>query len=65
MPNLDDVFNKPEEKITENLSLIKLGGKRPCGKCEEDVIGALWDENTRIMTWKCHLCKHENSFQVD
>jgi hypothetical protein len=63
MPNLDEFLNK--KKIVEQVhsTLEKLDGIRPCGKCDEDVDGGLWDPVLLIMKWKCSQ-GHENVFQV-
>lgn len=62
MPNLDEFLNKatPNSKPYE---LEKVHGSRPCGKCDEDVAGALWDPVEFMMSWTCSK-GHENKFQV-
>mgnify|MGYP003347986611 CR=1 FL=1 len=66
MPNLDNFLNGSKQiKPEDNPNLIKLGGIRSCGKCDKDVIGAIWNEDTRVMMWTCHECNYENVFQVD
>ena len=63
MPNIDEFIN-PKSELEDNPELVKLGGIRGCGKCREDVVGAIWDPTNKIMTWKCSS-NHENIFQVD
>ena len=62
MPDLNEFFNKPDEKI-EHSNLEKLGGVRPCSKCDEDVEGAFWDALDMIMSWRCSK-GHETVFKV-
>lgn len=61
MPNLNDFFEKPEQKHNENLETLT--GIRPCAKCEEDVEGGFWDSYEMIMSWKCSK-GHENYYRV-
>ena len=63
MPNLNEFFNKKEVVEQVHSTLEKLDGIRPCGKCEEDVDGGLWDPMLLLMKWTCSS-GHENTFQV-
>lgn len=63
MPNINEFLNKKEQEPI-NTTFEKLNGVRPCSKCEEDVVGGLWDPDNRVMYWTCSN-KHENTFQVD
>ena len=63
MPDLSEFLNKQEVVEQVHSTLEKLNGIRPCGKCEKDVDGGLWDPINLLMTWKCSS-GHENSFQV-
>ena len=62
MPDLNEFFNKPNEKV-DPYNLEKLGGIRPCSKCDEDVEGAFWDALDMVMSWKCSK-GHETMFKV-
>ena len=62
MPDLNEFFNKPDEKV-ERYNLEKLGGVRPCSKCYEDVEGAFWDALDMVMSWRCSK-GHETVFKV-
>lgn len=62
MPNLNEFLNKKDEN-SKPYNLEEVYGVRPCGKCEEDVAGALWDPVELVMSWKCSN-GHENKFQV-
>ena len=62
MPNLNEFFDKKEaEQI--NTTFEELGGVRSCMKCEIDVVGGLWDPDTRVMYWTCSS-GHESKLQV-
>ncbi len=62
MPNLNEFFDKPDEKIHPEVE--KLGGMRACSKCDEDVDGAFWDPLDLVMSWRCSK-GHETIFKVD
>jgi hypothetical protein len=62
MPDLNEFFNKPNEKVND-YSLEKIGGVRPCSKCDEDVDGSFWDPLDMVMSWKCSK-GHETIFKV-
>jgi hypothetical protein len=63
MPNLNEFLGKKDTKQI-NTTFEELGGVRSCMKCEIDVVGGLWDPESRIMYWTCSN-DHENKFQVD
>jgi len=62
MPDLNEFFNKPNEKVN-GYGLEKIGGVRPCSKCDEDVDGSFWDPLDMVMSWKCSK-GHETKFKV-
>jgi len=62
MPDLNEFFNKPTENLNP-YNLEKLGGERPCSKCDEDVEGAFWDPLDMVMSWICSK-GHETIFKV-
>jgi hypothetical protein len=62
MPDLNEFFNKPNEKVNDYI-LEKIGGVRPCSKCDEDVDGSFWDPLDMVMSWKCSK-GHETIFKV-
>ena len=63
MPELNEFFNKPSEKL-ESYSLEQINGVRPCSKCDEDVTGAFWDPIELVMSWRCSK-GHETAFKVN
>ena len=63
MPELNEFFNKPSEKL-ESYSLEQIGGVRACSKCDEDVTGAFWDPIELVMSWRCSK-GHETVFKVN
>ena len=63
MPDLSEFLNKKEVKPI-NTTFEKLDGSRPCSSCKEDVVGGLWDPDSRVMYWTCSN-GHENKFEVD
>jgi hypothetical protein len=64
VPDLNEFLTSKEVVQETNPTFEKLNGIRPCGKCEEDVDGGLWDPNTLTMSWTCSR-GHENSFKVN
>ncbi len=62
MPDLNEFFNKPTENLN-TYNLEKLGGERPCSKCDEDVEAAFWDPLDMVMSWRCSS-GHETIFKV-
>jgi hypothetical protein len=63
MPDLNEFFNKPDEKNNEPYELEKIPGIRPCSKCDEDVNEAFWDPIDMVMSWRCSK-GHETIFKV-
>jgi hypothetical protein len=63
MPELNEFFNKPSEKL-ESYSLEQINGVRACSKCDEDVTGAFWDPIELVMSWRCSK-GHETVFKVN
>ena len=61
MPNINEFLNKPE-KVFKN-ELERMGGTKPCSKCEKDSEEYFWDEVTTTISWECPD-GHKNSFTV-
>ena len=62
MPNLNEFIGpKPEDSHISKLE--KLGGGKPCAKCELDSDETFWDAVNLIMSWTCPN-GHPNSFKV-
>lgn len=63
MPNLNEFIGPKPEKIYR-AELEKLGGSKPCAKCESDSNEVFWDPINLIMSWKCSN-GHSNSLKVN
>lgn len=63
MPNLNEFIGpKPTE---ENISgLEKIGGNKPCSKCDLDSEEVYWDPINLIMSWVCNN-GHSNTFRIN
>ena len=62
MPNLNEFISPEPEKIYSQ-ELEKLGGKKPCAKCDKDSDGYFWDSSTMTISWECPD-GHKNSYVV-
>jgi hypothetical protein len=60
VPNLNEFFYKEEIKSVE---LERLGGKKPCHKCDKDSEEYFWDATTLTMSWTCPD-GHDNSYRI-
>lgn len=63
MPNLNE-FIGPKPELIHKVELEKLGGSKPCSKCEADSEETFWDPTTLTMSWKC-INGHSNTFSVN
>jgi hypothetical protein len=63
MPNLDEFIGPKPEKI-HKIELEKIGGAKPCSKCEKDSEETFWDPINLIMSWTC-IDGHSNTFKVN
>lgn len=61
MPNINEFLNKPEKIFTTELE--KIGGVKPCSKCDKDSEEYFWDAVTTTISWECPD-GHKNSFTV-
>ena len=61
MPNINEFLNKPEKIFTSELE--KIGGSKPCSKCDKDSEEYFWDAVTTTISWECPD-GHKNSFTV-
>ena len=61
MPNLNEFLNKPERIFTSELE--RIGGVKPCSKCEKDSQEYFWDAVSMTISWDCPD-GHKNSYVV-
>jgi hypothetical protein len=61
VPNLNEFISKPEKVMS--LELEKMGGKKPCGKCDKDSEEYFWNATERTISWECPD-GHSNSYVV-
>ena len=62
MPNINE-FIKDKEPVYKS-ELQKIGGTKPCSKCDEDVEFYYWDPIKLEMSWTCSK-EHVTSFKVN
>jgi hypothetical protein len=62
MPNLNEFIGPKPEKVYKS-ELEKIGGAKPCAKCEADSTETFWDPVKLIMSWTC-TNGHSNTFKV-
>lgn len=63
MPNINEFIGPAPEKIF-NVELEKIGGAKPCARCESDATETFWDPIRLIMSWTC-VNGHTNTFKVN
>lgn len=63
MPNLNE-FIGPKPTDSQSIELEKLGGGKPCSKCDLDSDETYWDTVNLIMSWTCPN-GHPNNFKVN
>lgn len=63
MPNLNEFIGPKPEKL-HTIELEKLGGGKPCAKCDADSDETYWDAINLIMSWTCPN-GHPNTFKVN
>jgi hypothetical protein len=63
MPDLNEFIGPKPEKI-HTAELEKIGGNKPCAKCEKDSDETYWDAINLIMYWTCPD-GHKNTFKVN
>jgi len=61
MPNINEFLNKPEKIFPSELE--RIGGAKPCGKCEKDASEYFWDVVSMTISWECPD-GHKNSYVV-
>ena len=61
MPSLDEFINKPEKVYRAELE--RIGGAKPCSKCDKDATEYFWDSVETTMSWECPD-GHKNTFVV-
>ena len=61
MPNINEFLGRPE-KIFKN-ELEKMGGEKPCGKCDKNSEEYFWDAGNMTISWECPD-GHKNSYSV-
>ncbi len=61
MPNINEFLNQPEKIFPTELE--KIGGSKPCSKCEKDSTEYFWDAVTTTISWECPD-GHKNSYSV-
>jgi len=61
MPNINEFLNKPEKIFTTELE--KIGGVKPCNKCDKDSEEYFWDAVNMTISWECPD-GHKNSYVV-
>lgn len=62
MPNINEFFHQPE--ILHKAELEKIGGIKPCSKCNENANEAFWDPVTLILAWECPS-GHANQVKIN
>lgn len=62
MPNLNEFIGPKPERVYKS-ELEKIGGAKPCAKCEADSTETFWDPVKLIMSWTC-TNGHSNTFKV-
>jgi hypothetical protein len=60
MPDLNEFFKK--EKLAKP-ELERIGGIKPCAKCEKDAEEYYWDPIELIMSWECPD-GHNNEYRL-
>ena len=63
MPNLNE-FIGPRPEHIHKAELEKIGGAKPCAKCDADSEETFWDPLSLIMSWTC-TNGHPNTFKVN
>jgi len=63
MPNLNE-FIGPKPELIHKVELQKIGGEKPCSKCDLDSEETFWDPITLTMSWTCKN-GHSNTFKVN
>lgn len=63
MPNLNEFIGPKPEKL-QKAELEKIGGTKPCAKCELDTEEVFWDPINLIMSWTCSN-NHSNTFRIN
>ena len=61
MPNINEFLDKPEKIFTTELE--KIGGVKPCSKCDKDSEEYFWDAVNMTISWECPD-GHKNSYVV-
>lgn len=61
MPNINEFIGQPEKVYSRELE--KMGGRKPCARCDKDSEEYFWEAATRTISWKCPD-GHENSYTV-
>ena len=61
MPNINEFLNKPEKIFTSELE--RIGGVKPCSKCDKDSEEYFWDAVSMTISWECPD-GHKNSYVV-
>jgi len=61
MPNINEFLGKPERIFSPELE--KIGGLKPCSKCDKDSPEYFWNAATTTISWECPD-GHKNSFTV-
>jgi hypothetical protein len=61
MPNINEFIQNKEQVYKSELQ--KMGGVKPCSKCDEDVDSYFWDPIKLEMSWTCSK-GHFTSFKV-
>ena len=61
MPNINEFLGRPE-KIFKN-ELEKMGGEKPCSKCDKNSEEYFWDAINMTISWECPD-GHKNSYVV-
>ena len=61
MPNINEFLNKPEKIFPSELE--RIGGAKPCSKCDKDSKEYFWDALSMTISWECPD-GHKNSYSV-
>jgi hypothetical protein len=61
MPNINEFLNEPEKIFAPELE--KMGGVKPCSKCDKNAEEYFWDAVNMIILWECPD-GHKNSYSV-